>query len=112
MGAPIIVSMKIPADEMGEFMKNLDLAVDEAHDRYVERLRFAAAAVCALDWSGNDADAVATIIELKNALEGVAETWARPKSDPTAVAADDAVEQVKRDLNIRGEAQPRKPRES
>ena len=40
------------------------------------------------------------------------------KMDPTAVgngaghafAQDDAVEQVKRDLNIRGEAQPRKPR--
>lgn len=121
MADPIILSMKIPAAEISDFMANMDLVVSETHDRYFERLRFAAAAVCALDWSDNDPDAVATITDLKNALEGEADLWAKPnpgftaeevasvaaatikpgwpKSDPTAVpfeSVDDTVEDLKR----------------
>ncbi len=70
MTDPIIVSMKIPVDQMDGFLKNLDIVVEDARELFYEHIRAAATAVCALDWSDNDADAVALIDKLRDALKG------------------------------------------
>lgn len=70
MADPIFVSMKIPVDQMGVFLKNMDIVVEDARELFYENIRAAAAAVCALDWSDNDADVVALIDKLRDALKG------------------------------------------